>query len=141
MNTMQKVIVFGATGNLGAYVALYLKSKGYDVVAVGHRKNDNGFFASKGMQYLSVDITKLEDFKQLPQHSDLYHPVLRCHPTDLFKDYTFVRVGTFDVMLGTVPFSPCTDKSGLKSQYDIFVFLEVRFQLFHMAKHIFHCGT
>lgn len=64
---MERVIVFGATGNLGAYVALHLKQKGYDVIAVGHRKNDNGFFASKGMQYLSVDITKPEEFKQLPQ--------------------------------------------------------------------------
>lgn len=34
---------FGATGNLGAYVALHLKAVGYDVIAVGHRKNDNGF--------------------------------------------------------------------------------------------------
>ena len=40
---MKKVIVFGATGNLGAYITIYLKSVGYDVIAVGHRKDDNGF--------------------------------------------------------------------------------------------------
>ena len=64
---MKTVIVFGATGNLGAYIALHLKEKGYNVIAVGRRKDDNGFFASKGMKYLSVDITNFEDFKWLPQ--------------------------------------------------------------------------
>ena len=29
---MKRVIVFGATGNLGAYIALHLKSEGYDVI-------------------------------------------------------------------------------------------------------------
>ena len=64
---MKTVIVFGATGNLGAYIALHLKEKGCNVIAVGRRKDDNGFFASKGMKYLSVDITNFEDFKWLPQ--------------------------------------------------------------------------
>ncbi|RLT81096.1 NAD-dependent epimerase/dehydratase family protein [Bacteroides acidifaciens] len=64
---MKTVIVFGATGNLGAYIALHLKEKGYNVIAVGRRKDDNGFFASKGMKYLSVDITNFKDFKLLPQ--------------------------------------------------------------------------
>ena len=34
---MKTVIVFGATGNLGAYIALHLKEKGYNVIAVGRR--------------------------------------------------------------------------------------------------------
>lgn len=68
---MKKIIVFGATGNLGAHISTYLKSIGYDVVAVGHRKNDNGFFAERGIQYFSVDIEKVDDFLQLPQ-TDVY---------------------------------------------------------------------
>lgn len=39
---MKRVIVFGATGNLGAYISLHLKEEDYDVIAVGCRKNDNG---------------------------------------------------------------------------------------------------
>ena len=39
----KKVLVFGATGNLGAPIAVYLKENGYDVIAVGHRTSDNGF--------------------------------------------------------------------------------------------------
>ena len=39
---MKRVIVFGATGNLGANISIYLHNIGYEVIAVGHRKNDNG---------------------------------------------------------------------------------------------------
>lgn len=63
----KKVIVFGATGNLGAYTVQHLKESGYDVIAVGHRKSDNGFFVEQGIPYYSVDICKKEDFSQLPQ--------------------------------------------------------------------------
>ena len=66
-NCMKKIVVFGATGNLGANICLHLKDK-YEVIAVGHRKNDNGFFADYGMDYYSVDISKKEDFKRLPQN-------------------------------------------------------------------------
>ena len=44
----QKVIFFGTTGNIGIYSAVHLKNRGYDVVAVGHRKPDNGFFLADG---------------------------------------------------------------------------------------------
>ena len=53
---MKNIIVFGATGNLGAYIAMHLKECGYNVIAVGGRKNDNNFFKSKGIDYYSIDI-------------------------------------------------------------------------------------
>lgn len=49
---MKKVIVLGATGHLGAYTAVHLKDIGYDVIAVGHRMSDNGFFSTKGIKYV-----------------------------------------------------------------------------------------
>lgn len=58
----EKVLVLGATGNLGAYSALALKNAGYDVVATGKRGSDNGFFTDQGIPYYSVDITKFESF-------------------------------------------------------------------------------
>ena len=57
-----KVLVLGATGNLGAYSALALKDAGFDVIASGKRATDNGFFASKGIEYYSADITNSEAF-------------------------------------------------------------------------------
>lgn len=61
----KKIVVFGATGNLGAYIAVHMKEQGYDVIAVGHRKNDNNFFADRGIVYYSVDIKDPKSFDVL----------------------------------------------------------------------------
>lgn len=64
---MKSVIIFGATGGIGAYTALHLKENNYDVVAVGNRKNDNGFFQQYGINYYSVDIADYKSFSVLPR--------------------------------------------------------------------------
>ncbi|MBD5505606.1 MAG: NAD(P)-dependent oxidoreductase [Lachnospiraceae bacterium] len=63
---MKTILVLGATGTLGAYVALHFKEKGYRVIATGHRKSDNGFFSEQDIEYHTLDITKPEDFTKLP---------------------------------------------------------------------------
>ena len=68
---MKTIVVFGATGNLGAYISVKLKEDGYNVIAVGGRKSDNGFFQSKGMTYYSVNIKKPEEFDKI-QVGDVY---------------------------------------------------------------------
>lgn len=50
--SMKKILVIGATGSCGAYTALGLKEKGFDVVAVAHRKSDNGFLRRK--EFLTI---------------------------------------------------------------------------------------
>ena len=49
---MKRAVVFGATGQLGCYSALALKGNGYDVVAVGRRMSDGGFFSTKDIKYI-----------------------------------------------------------------------------------------
>lgn len=61
------VVVFGATGKVGCYSALYLREKGYDVIAVGRRNNDNGFFADYDIPYVSLEILNPDDYNKLPQ--------------------------------------------------------------------------
>ena len=64
---MKKAIVFGATGQLGCYSALALKEDGYDVVAVGRRKNDGGFFATKGIRFVGgVTLENADSFSLIP---------------------------------------------------------------------------
>lgn len=63
---MKTVMVFGATGTVGAYACLHLKEAGIKVIAVGRRKSDNGFFAQYDTPYYSVDVCNVEDFKKLP---------------------------------------------------------------------------
>lgn len=69
---MKKIIIFGATGNVGTYVFKYafeyFKGK-YEVIASGRRKTD--FFEKRGIKYVSVDISKQEQFAALPQE-DVY---------------------------------------------------------------------
>lgn len=66
--TMKNIIVFGATGGIGVYTVLHLHDTGkYNVIAVGHRKNDNGFFEQYGIPYFSVDISDYKSFDVLPK--------------------------------------------------------------------------
>lgn len=100
----KKVVVFGATGNLGAYVSMKLKEDGYDVVFVGGRKDDNGFFADHGMSYYFVNIKDYASFAVLDAVGEVYAV---CHfagslpsryaydPQDLVESIT---VGTLNVL-------------------------------------------
>lgn len=70
---MKKIVVFGATGNLGTYCIDYLLEKldlkKYEVIASGRRaKKDSGITKT---DYVQVDITNKDDFKKLPQ-KDVY---------------------------------------------------------------------
>lgn len=64
----KKIIIFGATGNVGSYVFKYAKeyfeNKDYEVIASGRRKTD--FFEKRGIKYYSVDLSKKGDFDVLP---------------------------------------------------------------------------
>lgn len=66
---MKRIIIFGATGNTGAYFTDYCKefldAREYEIVAVGRKKTT--FFADRGITYYQVDIRREEDFAQLPQ--------------------------------------------------------------------------
>ena len=70
---MKKIIIFGATGNVGSYVLKYAneyfdKSE-YEVIASGRRKTD--FFEKRGIPYYSVDLSNKDDFIKLPTE-DVY---------------------------------------------------------------------
>ena len=63
----KQLIILGATGRIGVYLTLHFKELGYDVIACGHRKNDNGFFSDWNIPYISIDIENPADFDKLPQ--------------------------------------------------------------------------
>ena len=64
---MGKIILFGATGLIGAYTSISLKKSGYTVVAIGRRHSDNGFFGEHDITYITADIQKKDDFSKLPK--------------------------------------------------------------------------
>lgn len=67
---MKKIIVFGATGNIGAYFVQYAKNyfqnDNIQIIASGKRDSAK-VFSSMGVEYVSVDITKPLDFERLPK--------------------------------------------------------------------------
>lgn len=66
---MKKIVIFGATGNIGAYFVDYcnehLDKKEYEVIAVGRKKTS--FFQNNDIKYVNVDLNHSEDFDNLPQ--------------------------------------------------------------------------
>ncbi|MEG0051020.1 MAG: NAD(P)-dependent oxidoreductase [Terrisporobacter sp.] len=64
----KKVIIFGATGNTGAYLTEYclknLDLNEFEIIAVGRKQTD--FFDRYGIKYYRVDITDEEQFEKLP---------------------------------------------------------------------------
>lgn len=65
---MKKIILFGATGNVGSYMVKYMSEYfnniDYQVIASGRRETK--VFDQFNIPYISVDITKVEDFAKLP---------------------------------------------------------------------------
>ena len=68
MKSRKKIIIFGATGNVGSYLvdyALnYINSNEYEIIASGRRQTD--FFTKRGIEYYPVDVTEEVDFEKLP---------------------------------------------------------------------------
>ena len=66
---MKKIIVFGASGNVGSYMVKYMKEyfseDEYEIIASGRRGTE--VFSQFGISYVSVDITNINDFDKLPK--------------------------------------------------------------------------
>lgn len=101
-----KVVVFGATGGIGAYTLLHLLDQSkYELVAVGHRKSDNGFFEEKGIPYHSVDIADYKTFDCLPK-DDVYAvvnlagvlPAIKYDPRLFVNSFTMGQLNVLEYM-------------------------------------------
>lgn len=70
---MKKIVVFGASGDVGRYFIDYLldQKEEYDIIAVGKRKRFSIFNKYNNVTYLSLDIQEdKNEFKKLP--NDIY---------------------------------------------------------------------
>lgn len=69
---MKKIIIFGASGDIGKYFVKYFldnySGTEYELIAVGTRDTD--FFKSNGVEYIKVDIRNEKNFCLLP--NDVY---------------------------------------------------------------------
>ncbi len=60
------VIVIGAAGFVGSYTVDQLIADGKQVLATSTRDSKRGMFESRGIPFVTLDITKKEDFDKLP---------------------------------------------------------------------------
>ena len=104
---MKKIIVFGATGNVGSYftkyASEYFSKDEYQIIASGKRKKAD-VFQTMDVPYISVDITNPSDFDNLPKE-DIYAVVLLAavipaymdgyHPKDYLDS---IIMGTYNVL-------------------------------------------
>ena len=60
------ILLVGATGYVGRYLSIYLKEKGYDVLALGRSQKVQSFFEENGIKFQKFDIDNDEDFANLP---------------------------------------------------------------------------
>ncbi len=103
---MKKIIIFGATGNVGSYVTKYASEffdeNEYEVVATGRRDTD--VFEQFGVDFVQVDMLNKEDFQKLPQ--DNVHAVILLAATipSYMSDYSAEKylqtniMGTYNVL-------------------------------------------
>jgi len=67
----KKIIIFGASGNVGSYLALYadkfFNKEEFEVIASGRRETI--VFEKEDIKYISVDLSKKDDFSKLPQEN------------------------------------------------------------------------
>lgn len=100
---MKKVLIFGATGNVGSYLTKYASEffdeDEFEVVAVGRRQTD--IFEGMGVPYYSVDITKKESFEKLPTE-DVYAVMLLAAQIPSYMDDYQPDLYVESIVLGTL---------------------------------------
>jgi UDP-glucose 4-epimerase len=62
------IIVTGATGFLGRYLVDHLVKAGEKVIAAGRTRKYRSFFGKLGVPFVQSDVTRPEDFANLPTH-------------------------------------------------------------------------
>ena len=63
------IIVFGAGGFIGTYLVHRLKDEGFSVLSVDVDKMSKAYFEIHDFPYIHLDITKGNDFSQLPKEN------------------------------------------------------------------------
>ena len=67
---MAKILIIGATGSIGLYLTKHLADAGNKVIATGYNQHDSEFYKEREIEYITLDISKKEDFSKLPVDVD-----------------------------------------------------------------------
>lgn len=62
-------IIIGASSFIGVYTAEEFLKQGCEILVTGRRDKFRDYYEKKGVKYINLDLTKDEDFEQLPQEN------------------------------------------------------------------------
>ncbi len=102
----KKILVFGAAGFMGTYLIEELLKQEYQVTASDISTIGEEYYRNKNVQYIHVDITKVNDFRKLESESfDVVVHLAATQPANVSeknydpKDYINVNVnGTLNIL-------------------------------------------
>lgn len=96
------ILIFGGTGYIGRYLSIYLKEKGYDVLALGRSKKVKEFFEKNEINFMEFDIQNDADYKKLPTKNIEaivnLAALLAEHETPLEDFFTINTIGTYKIL-------------------------------------------
>lgn len=102
---MKNIVVFGASGDTGRYFVEYFLNNyngtEYKIIATGTRATD--YFQKLNVDYYQIDITKKEDFSQLPKDVYAVVDLAGAMPARMkgYNPYTYIDVnitGTLNIL-------------------------------------------
>ena len=102
---MKNIVVFGASGDTGRYFVEYFlnhyNGTEYRIIATGTRATD--YFQKLNVDYFQIDITKKEDFLQLPKDVYAVVDLAGAMPARMkgYNPYTYIDVnitGTLNIL-------------------------------------------
>ena len=96
------ILLVGATGYVGRYLSVYLKEKGYDVLALGRSRKVQDFFEENNIKFQKFDIDNDDDFKNLPTENieaivDLA-ALLAEHETPVKRFFDINTIGVYKIL-------------------------------------------
>ncbi len=96
------ILIVGATGYIGRYLSVYLKEKGYDILALGRSSTVQEFFKKNDIKFQKFDIEDLSDYEKLPtKNVDAIvnlAAIIAEHETPVKKFFDINTVGAYNVL-------------------------------------------
>ncbi len=97
----KKILVTGATGFIGTYLADQLAHEGVDVVAVGRSEDGEAYYKKRAIPFVNLDLTEEKEFDKLPKDVDAVAHIAGLLSIDMYtpRDYLMVNaLGTYNVL-------------------------------------------
>lgn len=96
------ILIVGGTGYIGRYLSIYLKEKGYDVLALGRSDKVKEFFDNNNIKFQKFNIENDEDFNILPTENVEaivnLAAILAEHETPVKKFFDINTIGTYKIL-------------------------------------------